>query len=59
MVTKAYAQSRYIQACKIADGSDYTQGRMTGVCAVANMAGYTGGDLSVRLQLLNDVLATK
>lgn len=59
MVSKEYAQARYIQACKIADGSQYAKGRMTGVCMVANKAGYQGSDLSVRLQLLTDVLASK
>ena len=39
--------------------ADYIQGRMTGVCYGASKQGYAGDDLSIRLQLLGEVLDAK
>lgn len=59
MKALTYIQQRYRIACMIQDGTAYTQGRMAGVAIVARTMGYTGDDLSIRLQLLTEVLATK
>ena len=58
-----YIATRYMTALRLkfkgALDANYVQGRMTGVCYVASKQGYTGDDLSIRLQLLGEVLDAK
>ena len=56
----SYIATRYMQALRLKASTkldaNYIQGRMTGVCYVASKQGYKGDDLSIRLQLLGEVL---